>query len=53
MALTVDDIPWDTDYEELLAKYPPDTPEHKFFTDLIDTINILVGDAIGDSTYAN
>lgn len=53
MVLTVSDIPWDTNYEELLAKYEPGTPEYKFFEDLINTLNVLIGDAIGDSDYAN
>lgn len=37
---------WNERYDALLAKYPPGSEEHEFFSDLIETVNSLTRIAV-------
>jgi len=39
--LALQPLIWNERYDELLVKYPPGSPEHAFFSDLIETLNSL------------
>lgn len=38
----ITDWPWDTEYLILLSKFPQNSPERRFFEDLIATVNRLL-----------